>query len=67
MKSAGTSPNCMRMGDVGNRNSALAGKRNKSPFSRTTYDPLVDPRSRTEAVPLLFTVNMACRLDIDLV
>ena len=30
-------------------------------------DPLVDPRSRTEAVPLLFTVNMACRLDIDLV
>ena len=51
MKSTGTSPNCRRIGEVGNRKSTFGGRRMRSPLPRTTYDPLVEPRSRTVPPP----------------
>ena len=51
MKSTGTSPNCRRIGEVGSRKSTFGGRRMRSPLPRTTYDPLVEPRSRTVPPP----------------
>ena len=61
-----TSPNCKVIGVDGSLKSSSAGRRINWPLSATTNEPLVDLRSRTEALPCASTETMACRFDMDL-
>lgn len=61
-----TSPNCKVIGVAGSLKSSSAGRRINWPLSATTNEPLVDLRSRTEALPCASTETMACRFDMDL-